>query len=159
MKTLRRYNIENADYFIVAVTHNRGKILHRDIDLFWGCWKSVKPYAWVIMPDHFHVMISAGETDIATLMHHFKITYSRNYRKEYGPGRVWQNRFWDHVIRDQRDLNNHLDYIHYNPVKHGIVVDPFQYELSSLRKYAEMGYYSRGWGVNEEMVFAGDFGE
>jgi len=159
MKTLRRYKIENADYFIVVVTHNRRDILLRDIDLFWACWKSVKPYAWVIMPDHFHVMISTRDTNISTLMHNFKITYSRNFRNKFGPGRVWQNRFWDHIIRDQQDLNNHLNYIHYNPAKHGMVTDPFLYEHSSLQKYAEMGYYSRSWGVSEEMKFEGDFGE
>ena len=63
------------------------------------------------------------------------------------PGRVWQNRFWERIIRDPKDLNNHLDYIHFNPVKHGLVDDPFEYTHSSLGNYFKKGSYSRDWRV------------
>jgi putative transposase len=76
-----------------------------------------------------------------------------------GPGRVWQNRFWDHLIRDARDYDNHFHYIHYNPVKHGYVNDPFKHEYSSLHKYYKQGFYDRDWGVREEIEIKGDFGE
>ena len=159
MKTLRRYHLDNRDYFITAVTFNREEILLRDIQLFWKCRVSSRPIAWVILPDHFHITINTGDKGISTLIHSFKITYARRYRDKHGPGRVWQNRFWDHLIRDQDDFNRHLDYIHYNPVKHGLTSDPFTYEYSSLNGYYQDGLYQRDWGVKTAMSFDEAFGE
>ncbi len=50
---------------------------------------------------------------------------------------LWQRRYWEHTIRDERDLENHINYIHINPVKHGYVDDPFLWEFSSINKFAE----------------------
>ncbi len=113
----------------------------------------------VVLPDHFHVIVRSRDVAISNIMHDFKIRYSKRFRDLYRDGRVWQNRFWDHVIRDQRDMNKHVDYIHYNPVRHGIVDDPFDYEHSSLQRWFEEGYYPRNWGVQKEISFTGDFGE
>jgi putative transposase len=159
MKTLRRYSIDNAYYFITAVTYQRQQLLLLDAGLFRNCWHETKPRAWVVLPNHFHAIIVPGETDISTVMHRFKITYSRRFRQKFRPGRVWQNRFWDHVIRDQQDLNRHLDYIHYNPVKHGLTDDPFAYVHSSLNAYYEAGVYERDWGVKHGIDFDGEYGE
>ncbi len=74
-------------------------------------------------------------------------------------GRVWQHRFWDHIIRDDDDLNNHTDYIHYNPVKHGFVTSPFDWPHSSIHRFLEMGNYTLDWGRREDVLFVGDFGE
>ena len=117
------------------------------------------PLAWVILPEHFHLLVECGEQTISDIMHIFKITYSRHFRNNFGPGRIWQNRFWDHCIRDADDFDNHLHYIHYNPVKHGFVKDPFLYEHSSLPLYFEKGIYDRNWGISEEVKIDGDFGE
>jgi putative transposase len=65
-------------------------------------------------------------------------------------GQVWQNRFWDHILSDQEDLNRHIDYIHYNPVKHGLTDDPLEWEHSSFRVYRSRGFYSDGWGVTDD---------
>ena len=93
-------------------------------------------------------------------MHDYKIIYSRRYRDKYDDaGNIWQNRFWDHMIRDQEDMNKHLDYIHYNPVKHGYAKDPFLYEYSSLANYHKEGYYQRDWGVADILFREDDFGE
>ncbi len=159
MKTLRRYNFKDRDYFITIVTYQRRKILHKDTSLFWKCWDDIKPYAWVIMPDHFHAIINCGNHSISQIIHAFKIKYSRRFRNKFGPGRVWQNRFWDHIIRNQEDLNHHLDYIHYNPVKHGITKNPFDYNNSSLQEYYKDGYYSKDWSVREELYFDKEYGE
>jgi len=74
-------------------------------------------------------------------------------------GRVWQNRFWDHIIRNQEDLNRHIDYIHFNPVKHGFVKSPFDWSHSSIHKYHAEGFYTRGWGLIDTLKFKGEFGE
>jgi putative transposase len=71
------------------------------------------------------------------------------WRKRNGldSGRIWQNRFWDHIIRDQKDMNRHIDYVHFNPAKHGYVNSPFNWTYSSIHEYHEEGFYSRDWGL------------
>ena len=64
-------------------------------------------------------------------------------KKEKG---IWQRRFWEHVIRDQTDFNRHCDYIHYNPVKHGLVNSPLEWKHSSFGKFVEKGLYRQDWG-------------
>ena len=160
MKTLRRFDIRDRYYFITCVTHDRNKILLDNIDLFWSSWHDTPLEAWAIMLDHFHVIIKIDKIAISDIMHKFKITYSRRYRNKYkAPGKVWQNRFWDHIIRDQQDMNRHLDYIHYNPVKHGLTNDPFLYKHSSLERYYADGLYQRDWGVVDPIEIVGEFGE
>jgi putative transposase len=74
-------------------------------------------------------------------------------------GKVWQTRYWDHIIRNEKDMNNHINYIHYNAVKHGLVESPFKWQYSSIHMYKEEGYYTEEWGVREKIVFKDDFGE
>ncbi len=81
------------------------------------------------------------------------------YRLNYGDGRVWQNRFWDHIIRDQNDMNRHLDYVHYNPVKHGHVHSAMTWEHSSFRQFVQDGFYGEDWGQVDSPKFEGEFGE
>ena len=159
MKTLRRYYFENADYFITCVTYNREPLLINDIDIFWDSWKDTKLKAWVILSDHFHVILNSRQNSISKIIHKFKITYSRLFRDKYRTGRVWQNRFWDHIIRNQADYNNHVNYIHYNPVKHGLVTDPREYSHSSFSKYLTDGLYKKGWGKLVKLDIEGEFGE
>lgn len=62
---------------------------------------------------------------------------------------LWQSRFWDHIIRDEDDLRRHVDYTHFNPVKHGLVARPEDYAHSSYRYWLKKGYYAEGWGHSE----------
>ena len=107
---------------------------------------TTKPKAWVILPDHFHIIINSQHIGISKLLHSFKRTYTWNYNLNITSGRVWQNRFWDHLIRDELDLKHHLDYIHYNPVKHQFVDDPFKYRYSSIHDFQKKGIYQSDWG-------------
>ena len=159
MKSLRRYHMKDAQYFLTVVTYRREKLLLLEPQLFWDCWDGFILDAWVVLGDHFHIILAIGGKDISKTVHGFKIKYSRHFRDKHRPGRVWQNRFWDHIIRDQDDLERHLDYIHFNPVKHGVTDDPFEYEHSSLSSYFQEGCYGRDWGVNEELTFEGEYGE
>ena len=72
-------------------------------------------------------------------------------------GIVWQKRYWDHIIRNQDDMNNHVDYIHYNPIKHGYVNNPFDWKLSSIHNFKDI--YQADWGKSEKIIFEGDYGE
>jgi putative transposase len=159
MKTLRRYDLRERLYFITVVTYQRERLLLLDAPLFHRAWGQIEPIAWVVMVDHFHAILETGAQSISQIVHAFKVRYSRRFRDKYRPGRVWQNRFWDHVIRNQSDLNHHIDYIHYNPVKHGLLNDPFDYTHSSLSDYYQSGLYERDWGARKELVFEGQYGE
>ena len=83
---------------------------------------------------------------------------SREKREEAA---IWQRRFWEHTLRDERDFNQHLDYIHYNPpknggrpVKHGLVKRVQDWPWSSFHRYVRQGYYDIGWGdTNENIAF------
>jgi len=159
MKTLRRYILSETTFFVTVVTFERKPILLRELDLFMKAWHGRELDAWVILSDHFHAVLTIGRESISDVLHHFKMSYFRRYRLRHGPGRVWQNRFWEHVIRDQDDLNRHIDYIHYNPVHHGLVTDPFAYGESSAGLWLARGYYQRDWGVKECPELEGLFGE
>ena len=139
MTPLRRYNLTGHTYFITVVTYKRHRILLKNPELFPKSWRKSMPTAWVLLLDHFHAVLEVGECPISDVLHSVKITYSRRFRDQHG--RVWQNRFWDHVIRDQQDLNRHIDYIHYNLAGHGIVASPGDYCLSSFSSYVADGSY------------------
>ena len=159
MKTLRRFNLADHDYFLTIVTYDREPLLLKDPELFWESWGTVMPYAWVLTPDHLHVMLNCGNENISSLMHQFKIKYTARYRMNFRDGRVWQNRFWDHVIRDQDDMNNHLDYIHFNPVKHKLSPNAIEWQHSSFGKYVAEGLYCPDWGQLDPPEFEGEYGE
>ena len=66
------------------------------------------------------------------------------YEKAEQP--IWQNRYWEHMIRDEKDLINHIAYIHYNPVKHGYVKSVIDWPYSSFHRYVEKGLIEENWG-------------
>lgn len=73
---------------------------------------------------------------------------------------IWQRRFWENTIRDEDDYQNHFDYLHYNPVKHGYVERVRDWQWSSFHRYVQQGVYSIHWGDLTEARFNGiDFGE
>ena len=166
MSNLRRISDPRTTYFISNVTYDRQSILLENTDLLWQALDtlqsrfSLKLQAWVILPDHFHLLIDTRGHDISSLMQRLKMSFSALYLKRLGrkSGRVWQNRFWDHIIRDEKDWNCHVDYIHYNPVKHGYVTSPFEWKESSIHEFYKRGMYAREWGARE-IVIAGKFGE
>ena len=65
---------------------------------------------------------------------------------------IWQRRFWEHTILDDDDLHNHFDYIHYNPVKHGLVSDPADWPWSSFLRFVKSGYYSQDWCAGDKII-------
>ncbi len=101
----------------------------------------------VFLFDHFHMIIQpTGESNFSDIMHSLKPNFTREYKKSLGiPSsqtlKFWQKRFWDHVIRDDRDFENHLHYIHFNPVKHGYVRDSRDWKFSSYIEWEERGLY------------------
>ena len=66
---------------------------------------------------------------------------------------VWQRRYWEHLIRNEEDWRRHMDYIHYNPVKHGLVKSPVEWPYSSFHRYVKHGAYDSDWGAGTEIKF------
>ena len=167
MSKLLRYHIPGSACFITTVTHMRASILCDNFDILWDSITKVKEdegldlIAWVVMPDHLHMIIQPNGADVSRLLKRMKLSFAHQYRRSMGMyrGKVWQSRFWDHQIRDQDDMNRHIDYVHYNPAKHGLASSPFEWEYSSIYRYLEDGYYTEDWGTVEPMGIRGEFGE
>ncbi len=130
--------------------------------------KELHPFAmlgYVLLPDHFHMLIRPnGESNFSQIMHSLKPNFTKAYKQHIGiVGSIqfWQKRFWDHIIRDENDLERHLDYIHYNPVKHGLVTRPEYWEHSSFLEWKKRGAYPDGWGwvEPETVTMCGPMGE
>jgi len=124
--------------------------------------RELRPFtmlAYVFLPDHFHIIIQpTGESNFSQIMHSLKPNFTKAYKELIGRTeslKFWQKRFWDHVIRDERDLENHLHYIHYNPVKHGFVADPRNWPDSSYREWEKRGLYPKSfaWREPENMLW------
>ena len=118
-------------------------------------------HAWVVLPDHFHAIVDSKDADISGIMQRIKMSFAASWRVRMSTkrGRVWQHRFWDHVIRDETDLNAHIDYIHYNPVKHSLANSPFDWQQSSIHQFHKEGFYDSDWGRRDILHFDGDYGE
>jgi putative transposase len=115
--------------------------------------------AYVILPDHIHAIwtLPEGSGDYSTRWRLVKSYFTRSYRRsdttlisdsrrKKGEQGVWQRRFWEHLIRDEADLLHHVEYIHYNPIKHGYIHSLKEWRDSSFLSYVEDGLYPLNWG-------------
>lgn len=157
---LRRWYVPNAIYYIVAVTRRRRPIFadEQNLDVLRQTLRNVKllhPFrmlAYAFMPDHLHLLMFVPETtNISRLLQSIQWNTTRNYKRERaiaGSVSLWQKSFYDHVIRDEIDLANHFNYIHYNPVKHGLVTEAADYAHTSFCEYLRRGWYGATWGAD-----------
>ena len=168
MSNYRRAQVPGACYFFTVVSHGRVPILGtpQAVDRLRASFRQVmaqRPFAvdgMVILPDHLHCLwrLPPGDADYATrwrlIKHHFSVALSagRNRRREKA---VWQRRYWEHVIRDQDDWQRHMDYIHYNPVKHGFAPGPGEWPHSSFAQAVAKGWYDSNWGRTEPPTLHG----
>lgn len=167
MTNIRRYWQPNRLWFLTHVTFNRAPVLVENVDLIHRALETHRlrtPYdliAWSVLPDHMHLIIDSKANDTSLLMRRIKLSFSSGLRRRrgLGLGRVWQYRFWDHMLRDEADLSRHIDYIHFNAVKHGYVADPFQWAHSSLGVFLRNGMYNRDWMIAEEGEDDCEYGE
>ena len=171
MSNYRRIYLSDHIYFFTVVTHNRCNLFSDDknVQLLKAAFRYVqsrkyfKIEAICILPDHLHCMWSMPEDgNYSKRWQMIKTNFSRQYRyenPEHIQKKLWQPRFWEHVIRDQDDWQRHLDYIHYNPVKHGLVTSAEEWKCSSFRKFCKHGFYDDGWGEAEPGTVIGMFCE
>ena len=110
----------------------------------------------MIMPDHLHCLwqLPPGDDDFPTHWYLIKSRFSRSIkpgefisksRQRKGERGLWQRRYWEHLIRDESDYYRHVDYIHYNPVKHGYVPAAKDWQYSSFHRWVARGLYPLNW--------------
>ena len=165
MSSYRRYFKDtNNPVFITIVTKNRRNILIEFIDNFKLSLKESKDkfdfklIACIVLRDHCHMLIQHKVIEkfpliIRDIKYNFiqklpneflktiKLTESEQKRNEKG---VWQRRYYDHIIRNEDDLKKHLDYIHYNSMKH-YQISPKDWQFSSFKKFVQKNLYDENW--------------
>jgi putative transposase len=172
MSNYRRPNVTGGTYFITQVTYQRVPWLCNDLGrkaLREAIEKVSAKYpfsidAFVLLPEHFHCLwtLPPDDKDFSMRLRLIKTYVTKHYGAELGIDRaisqsrqkreesnLWQRRFWEHLIRDERDFALHCDYIHYNPVRHGLCPNPKDWQFSSIHRFIAQGIYPPQWGVNE----------
>ena len=149
----RRLYHAGGTYFFTVVTHQRKPILIDEtvrVALRQSILTVREKYpfeilAWVLLPDHMHTIWRLPENDV---------NFSERWRQikrqsQYLLGnhvKLWQNRFWEHLIRDELDFAQHFDYVHFNPVKHGYAAQVADWEFSTFHRCVKQGIYPLSWG-------------
>ncbi|NOT56929.1 MAG: transposase [Deltaproteobacteria bacterium] len=167
MSDYRRLYIPGGSYFFTVVTHERQRLFGseqrvKELRQAFRYVKTRRPFtivAAVVLPDHLHCVwqLPDDDCDFSTRWQMIKTAFSRRIPspvRKGGAKTVWQPRFWEHAIRDEEDFRRHLDYIHYNPVKHGLVAAPVAWPYSSFRKFVGMHWYDVEWGATEPKTLA-----
>ena len=181
MSNYRRSDTPGGFYFFTVVTYRRRKILTEPesrvalrevIDSV----RQSSPFvidAWVLLPEHLHClwtlppcdkgfakrwrMIKAGfSKQVRELFHREEWMNETKIRRREST--IWQRRYWEHQIRNEEDYRRHMDYLHYNPVKHGLVKRVIDWPYSTFHRYMQQGVYSGDWGGEAEDKM-GAFGE
>jgi REP-associated tyrosine transposase len=176
----RRARVPGGTYFFTLVTGQRRALFNaprsvRALEEAIADVRSHRPFeveAQVILPDHLHAMwaLPEGDADYSTRWRLIKSHFTRAYVRTVTPApvgtsrrtkreqSVWQRRFWEHLIRDERDFAAHLDYIHYNPVRHGLAAAPRDWPHSTFAKWVARGAYEADWGSGEMPTIPDWFG-
>lgn len=164
MPNYRRARVAGATCFFTVVTARRCRILAtpravRALRESIASARRLQPFsidAWVVLPDHMHAIwtLPAGDDDYSTRWGRIKAGFTKRCGLLHqsvlkGHAGLWQPRFWEHVIRDDADWKAHMDYLHYNPVKHGLVERVADWPYSSFRRCVERGWYAADWGASE----------
>jgi putative transposase len=167
MTDYRRNRVPGGTYFFtVNLLERKGRLLVEHIDLLRDAVRLVRrdrPFhidAWVVLPDHLHAVwtLPAGDSDYSGRWREIKKAFSKGLpkterlsavRMAKGERGIWQRRFWEHTIRDDADYAAHLDYVHINPVKHGLVKHVAQWPYSSFHRAVSMGLYPLDWASDE----------
>ncbi len=171
----RRTFIPGGTFFFTVVTERRRKLFNdeNNIELLRQAFRKIRekhPFtidAMVILPDHLHSIwtLPPETTDYSTRWRLIKTWFSKHcaaeLRREPNQARkrkrqqaIWQHRYWEHCLRDETDFSRHVEYIHYNPVKHGYVDAPVKWPYSSFHRYVRAGDYPTDWGAGS-MDFTG----
>ena len=124
-------------------------------------------HGWVVLPEHMHCVIELpeGDCDFAMRWRLIKLNFSKclpineyrsRVRSKRGERGIWQRRYWEHLIRDEKDFTAHMDYVHINPVKHGLVKRVVDWPYSTFHRLVAKGVYSVDWAGGSELELSYD---
>ncbi len=176
MSHYRRADSPGGCYFFTVVTYDRRPIFAEEaaracLRHAWQTVKERKPFeitALCLLPEYLHCIwrLPPDDADFSSRWAGIKATFTREYLRAGGhdvarkpshlrsnEAAIWQRRFWEHKIRDELDLSRHINYIHFNPVKHGLVTDPTDWSWSTYHQYLREGYYGRQSLLNQRSEF------
>ncbi|MBL8470685.1 MAG: transposase [Rhodocyclaceae bacterium] len=163
MPDYRRHRIAGGTYFFtVNLLERRRSLLTNHVDALRFAVarvKAARPFhidAWVVLPDHMHAVwtLPPHDVDYSARWKDIKSAFAkampkreslsqvRRARSERG---IWQRRFWEHTIRDDADYAAHVDYVHFNPVKHGLVERAVDWPYSSFHRWVANGHIAADW--------------
>ena len=163
----RRAFMPGGSFFFTVVTGKRRPLLAspESVDVLRTAFRTVQSTrqfemnAVVVLPDHLHCIwtLPPGDDDFAIRWRLIKTWFTKHcepgLRAEPDRARlakreqaIWQHRYWEHMLRDELDFAHHVEYIHFNPVKHGLVSTAMDWQFSSFRRYVEAGVYPADWG-------------
>lgn len=164
MPDYRRARHPGGTYFFTVNTLQRqgNDLLTRHIALLRNVVRDVRRrhpftiHGWVVLPEHMHCVIElpVGDSDFATRWRLIKADFSKQLpvnerrsaaRRARGERGIWQRRYWEHLIRDEADFQAHMDYLHFNPVKHGHVNRVADWPYSTFHRQVEAGVYPQDW--------------
>jgi len=169
MPNYRRFTVPGATLFFTVVTDQRRRFLvdspaRSCLRQAFQVVQQRYPFdipAIVLLPDHLHALwtLPHGDAEYSMRWRRIKEEFTERYlalggvegprsdsRQRRGERAVWQRRFWEHTIEDEFDFERHVDYIHYNPVKHGLVARPRDWQFSSFLRWVRQGHYPSDWG-------------
>ncbi|MBY0575155.1 MAG: transposase [Gallionellaceae bacterium] len=163
MTNYRRSRIDGASYFFTLNLADRSlSLLTEHIALLRSAFEYTRerhPFivnAIVVLPEHMHAIwtLPDGDNDFALRWRLIKTVFSRGLphgerrsdsRQNKGERGIWQRRYWEHLIRDEADFAQHVDYIHINPAKHGLVTRVADWPHSSFHRYVQTGVLPINW--------------
>ena len=168
MSEYRRLYREGGWYFFTVVTYNREKILTQPANIMrlrhaFHLVKVKYPYhinGIVILPYHIHCIwrLPMEDDNFSLRWKLIKRFFSIGLNTPLtgrAEKKVWQRRFWEHLLRNEKDWQVHMDYIHYNPVKHGYVKSPKDWQYGSFHSAVKRGLYDEDWGSSEPCSIKG----
>jgi putative transposase len=162
-------------FFTVNLADRRLRLLTEYVDALRSAFRETRqrhPFttdAVVVLPNHLHAVwtLPKGDRDFATRWRLIKSRFSRNFaidepisasRAAKSERGIWQRRYWEHTIRNEEDLARHVDYVHINPVKHGLVKRVRDWPHSSFHRMVRFGIYPEDW-AGDVAEFGESFGE
>lgn len=168
MSEYRRLYREGGWYFFTVLTYHREKILTQPAHIMrlrhaFHLVKDKYPFyidGIIILPDHIHCIwrLPTEDDDFSLRWKLIKRYFSIGINTPLtgrAEKKVWQRRFWEHLLRNEKDWQAHMDYIHYNPVKHGYVKSPKDWHHGSFHSAVKRGLYDEDWGASEPCSIKG----
>jgi putative transposase len=175
MPNFRRAYVEGGTWFFTVnlLQRTNNSLLIQEIELLRKVVKKIRqryPFyinAWVVLPEHMHAIWTLPERDSnfslrwRLIKSGFSIALPKTeslsqVREDAGERGIWQRNYWEHLIKNELDYQRHFDYVHVNPLKHGLVARVIDWPYSTFHRYVNQGIYPDNWCGDSNVEIMGD---